>query len=474
MLEKSPFFTLSSDLLCLCDFEGHFVDINNGWEQVLGWKKEELISYSYYDFVHPDDIQKTLEISLRVQTEEVSYFLNRFRGKNGKYHWISWSGKPDSKKNIFYALGKDVSDNINHQQFLKQVIDSLPIAIFCKDAKKNFQFTLWNKTAEKLWGLTSADVLGKTDENFFPKEQCDFFRKKDQETIDQGVLIDIPEEIVDSPIGRFFIHTQKVPLKNAQGENQFLLGISEDITEKKRMAQSLEDARMQTLQNEKMATLGEMAGGIAHEINNPLSVIIGHTTNLKEKLKNNITLTTKDLLTTLEKIEETGFRIHKIIKSLRIFSRNEDNDPLEEVKLEEIINNTLALCEKKLLSKNISVTVEIPKNLKLKAHATQISQVLLNLLSNSQDALELLQEKWIKIEANEYKREIEITVTDSGNGIHSSIQNKIMNPFFTTKEPGYGTGLGLSISASLMRRQNGELLLDHNHKNTRFILRLKK
>lgn len=473
MLEQVPFLNISNDLLCICDFEGHFLDVNEkAWKEVLGWEKKDLIGKTYYDFIHHDDLPASKEVSQRTQTEDLSKFTNRFRDKEGSYHWISWRGQSDPKKKVGYGIGKDVSEEVNRYEFLKQIIDSIPAAIFCKDSFQDYNFILWNKMAETWWKMPATEVIGKNDYAFFPKEQCLFFRAKDEETLRNGVLVDIPEEPLNSPsVGVRIVHTMKVPVTNAQGKNQYLLGISEDITEKKRMLRDLEDARMQSLQSEKMASLGEMAGGIAHEINNPLSIIIGKATNLKEKLRHNL-VPAEEIIRTLEKIEETGFRIHKIVKGLRTFSRSAENDPFLEVPLIEIIESTLSLCQESLSNQKIDVRIKVPPTLILHARATQISQILLNLISNSQDALEVLEEKWIEIQAQEENDFIVIAVTDSGHGIDPSLRDKIILPFFTTKETGKGTGLGLSISTALAKGHHGELILDANCPNTRFVLRL--
>jgi len=126
-----------------------------------------------------------------------------------------------------------------NQQFLQVMLNHLPVAVFAKKADSG-EFVLWNETSHALFGLTSEQTLGKTDYDFFPKEQADFFRQKDKETFNKGSLEEIEEEPIDShSLGRRLLHTLKVPIFTEDGWPLYLLGISEDITEKKAAEQAL-------------------------------------------------------------------------------------------------------------------------------------------------------------------------------------------------------------------------------------------
>jgi signal transduction histidine kinase len=123
----------------------------------------------------------------------------------------------------------------------------------------------------------------------------------------------------------------------------------------------------------------------------------------------------------------------------------------------------------------VNLRVEVPNmNLMLECRPTQISQIILNFLNNSFDAVGKLPEKWIEVSVEELTNEIKIQVTDSGAGIDKSLENKIGQPFFTTKEPGKGTGLGLSVSRGLAEKHEGKIYLDKNCPNTRFVLLVPK
>ncbi|MGK2952327.1 MAG: PAS domain S-box protein [Thiobacillus sp.] len=129
-------------------------------------------------------------------------------------------------------LQKKLQDN---EQFLRTVVDNLSVALFGKDAQRNFCFTIWNNKSEEMFGLKREQVIGKNDYDIFPKEQADFFRRNDEEVMQQGHVVDIAEEPADSKsLGRITLHTRKIPVPDEQGEPHYLLGISEDITQRKR------------------------------------------------------------------------------------------------------------------------------------------------------------------------------------------------------------------------------------------------
>jgi len=142
------------------------------------------------------------------------------------------------------------------------------------------------------------------------------------------------------------------------------------------------------------------------------------------------------------------------------------------VKISDIVEETVRFCQQKFELHRVSLKVEVDKDLCVDCRATEISQVLLNLLNNSYDAVEDLNEKWVLVQAMRNDGHIEISVTDSGNGIHKEDQEKIFNPFYTTKAIGKGTGLGLSISIGIIKSHHGELHYDELSSKTRFVIRL--
>lgn len=245
-----------------------------------------------------------------------------------------------------------------------------------------------------------------------------------------------------------------------------MIGTHTDITE-------LKVAQSALINSSKMYSLGVMAGGIAHEINTPLAIIAINLSNVKEALTRE-NYDKRQAVEALESIEKTTFRIANIVKGLRTFSMDGSKDPFTTVKLKSVIEDTLSLCQERFKEHEMALRVPIIReDITLDCRPTEIGQVLLNLLNNAYDAVHSAQEKWIEIEIRDGDS-IEISVSDSGAGIQPELRNKIMEPFFTTKEIGKGTGLGLSISKGIIESHNGTLVLDPKSKHTKFVIRIPK
>lgn len=236
--------------------------------------------------------------------------------------------------------------------------------------------------------------------------------------------------------------------------------------------QIIQSQQKNLVYSSKMSALGEMAGGVAHEINNPLAIIALSCNTLK-KMMSKEQFDRQYLVENILCIENTTDRIAKIVKGLRTFSRNEVDSELSETTIKHIMDDTLTLCQEKFKNHGIELKLELQnENSLILCNPISISQVLLNLLNNSCDAIEKLENKWIKIESRILNHEAYIEVTDCGAGIPLEILQKIMDPFFTTKEIGRGTGLGLSISKGIMESHSGSLKYDHSCKNTKFVISL--
>lgn len=235
--------------------------------------------------------------------------------------------------------------------------------------------------------------------------------------------------------------------------------------------EKIEFQKMNIFRTSKMTTLGEMSSQLAHEINNPLTIIRASSYSLK-KVINADELNKEKATEYLNKIENTTTRITKIIAGLRAFSRSGDNDPYEMQNMSKIIQDISELSSHRLKMNGVSLNIVDFSDFTFECRASQIEQVLLNLLNNSIDSISDLPEKWIKIEILPQKDSFTLRFTDSGKGIPMQIADRIMEPFFTTKAVGKGTGLGLSISKGLIESHNGQLLYNNKSKNTEFIIQL--
>lgn len=225
----------------------------------------------------------------------------------------------------------------------------------------------------------------------------------------------------------------------------------------------------------KMSALGEMAGGVAHEINTPLATIKILSEQIQDNVNDDTEIDKKTLKEVMSVIELTTDRIARIVKGLRSFSRDGSRDPYEQVGLQSLIDETLSFCSERFKSDGTELKfAHLPKEIYLQGRRTELSQVLLNLLNNAHDAIQSLPEKWIQLEVVDQKDSVLIHLIDSGNGIPQSVQNKIFQPFFTTKEIGKGTGLGLSISSGIIHSHRGSLYVDSKNPHTCFVIKLPK
>ena len=235
------------------------------------------------------------------------------------------------------------------------------------------------------------------------------------------------------------------------------------------------DVEEQLIYSSKMSALGEMSASVAHEINNPTAIILGNISKIKKYL-NYENMNLVEIEKKISKIEIAAVRVAKIVKGLGTFSRNSDDDQMVKANISNIVSETIDLFQEQLRTNNVQFDFEIQTDLYIECKPAQISQVLINLLSNACDAVQKLPEKWVKLILKEVDEEkenfVKIIVIDSGEGVPEVISNKMMEPFFTTKEIGKGTGLGLSISLGIAQDHCGSLSLDHNSKNTAFVFDL--
>ncbi len=231
--------------------------------------------------------------------------------------------------------------------------------------------------------------------------------------------------------------------------------------------QKLQVEHQKQLQSQKMSSLGEMAAGMAHEINNPLTAMVAKIFVMRARVKNGPS-ENSPALADLDTISSLILRITRIIGALRTFSRNTEHDPSEVISLKGLIEESLDLCRSRFSDAGISLSFDIPNDVQIEGRPGEISQVILNLLNNSFDAVVESQSAWVKIHAALVDGHAEILVEDSGRGIAPEIAAKIMEPFFTTKETGKGTGLGLSISKGLVESHGGTLALLPEASHTTF------
>lgn len=230
-----------------------------------------------------------------------------------------------------------------------------------------------------------------------------------------------------------------------------------DIIKRKDPKQKGKDLERELIQADKMVTVGQLAGGVAHELNNPLTGVLGNAQVLLSEIPKH-----NPWYEDIERIYQSAKRCKEIVANLLTFSRQQEFE-LELADINEVIQNTLSLCEHELVVENIKVVKEFTKDLpKIYVSVLQMEQVFLNLIVNARQAMPEGGTLAISTRLVETERmpQVEVAFTDTGKGIKKEDLSKMFKPFFTTKEKGKGTGLGLSVSCSIVEKHNGTIKVE--------------
>lgn len=260
-------------------------------------------------------------------------------------------------------------------------------------------------------------------------------------------------------------------LIDREGE-QYIWSLIEDITVRKKLEAELEAERLKAIQSSKLATLGEMAAGFAHEINNPLSIIDGYAFVLGDLLRGG---STEEGLQAIEAIRAATQRAGIIVSGLRKFARDPSALPLEDKAIDALVREALDLVQSRLRNHGVELRVTFETNATVRCRPIELSQVIINLLNNAFDAVVHAPRKWISLSVTSPEpQRIEVRVTDSGPPISPDWADKMFEPFFTTKKVGEGTGLGLSISRAIIESLGGALHYEPSEGHTSFVARVPK
>jgi signal transduction histidine kinase len=340
------------------------------------------------------------------------------------------------------------------------VVDAKGVTLFRENKlsgnKLNYRESTNEQFSEKAEGqiVKNGEVIGKVYATFSSEGVMTILRSKLKMMILSFFLI---VSFIGIAVNVFLNKLQFLKNRSAS--------LEKEIADRSR---ELESQILKNTNSGRLAAAGELACGIAHEINNPLMVINGQILKLKRQIKN----TENELLfeMPLAKISFMSERIVKIVNGLKLISRDGQYDPMIEFSVHKMVEEVMLLTEIKLKSLEIQFELNIDLTVELGfGREVQISQVLVNLINNSIDAVSTLEEKWIRVSVFENAHNmVEFEVTDSGQGIPLELRDKIMQPFFTTKEVGNGTGLGLSISMSIIKDHGGTFYYNEQSPNTQF------
>lgn len=334
-----------------------------------------------------------------------------------------------------YSELKTQFDEINLlKEFNENIIENISLGIVVLTGLNIIK--TWNDIMELKFKIPAAEAINKKAYTVFGSDVWKriYDQKEDTSTI-TNVVVDIrnEEKIFDVYIS---------PLKDNMGKQIGTILVFEDVTEKVFIQNQL-------VTSEKMASLGLLSAGIAHEVNTPLTGISSYCQLILDNPEDPENI---DLIT---RIQEQVIRANKIIRSLLDFSRQKGEQP-KELDLDKIMGESIALVEHKIKQKNIELKSEYHFTHKMFGFATRLQQMFINLLINAADAIQH-QEGVISISGAETDTELWVRIKDNGKGIAPEHLDKIFDPFFTTKGEGKGTGLGLSIVYTIVEEHYGEI-----------------
>lgn len=362
---------------------------------------------------------------------------------------------------------------------LQVIVDHIAEPLFIKD--RGFHFVLLNRAFCQLVGYPREQMLGKTDYDFFPKPESDFFRRKDEEVFATGNTVTIEaESITDARGSQHVLSTRKVPFKDASGKVTHLIGVFHDITRLKaaedalrraneelerrvrERTSALEAAQDDLVRKEKLAVLGQIAGGIAHQIRNPLATI----KNAAYVLERHLPATSRpELASTMQILHEEVNRANRIITGLLDYARMRapERAPAE---IGPMLEHVLAAAQ---VPENIRVEIEITTARRVLVDEGQVEGAVFNLVRNCVE--EMPHGGKLTLDARDEGDVVVLGIVDTGPGVAPGAAAHLFEPLYTTKA--LGLGLGLVTARTLVEGQGGTIACaSSGAEGTRFEIRL--
>ncbi len=482
-------------------YRKNFLYVNSASEKLTGYSLEELRSMQFHELVHPEFRELVQSRGQARQRGEAvpSHYEFKILKKNGQERWVDFAGTLIQFEGEPAGLGTafDITERKNAEEemskmrhYLQNVIDSMPSIMAGVD--REGRITHWNQMAERAAGIEHPAAEGRYLEEVLPE------LGDQRETIRRAISLREPQRT-----GR--------TARNADGELRYsdvmvypLIGAGvegavlrvDDVTDRVRMEEMM-------IQTEKMMSVGGLAAGMAHEINNPLGGILMGADNVIRRISPDIPanveaarecgtglesirayMEKRDIIKMLEGIREMGARASRIVANMLSFSRRSEPN-LEPEDLAELLDRTVELAShdydlaKRYDFRNIEVQRDYAASLpRVPCMATEIEQVVLNLIKNAAQAMagKTYNEDHprITLRLKQDGRAVRIEVEDNGPGVDDTIRKRIFEPFFTTKEAGAGTGLGLSVSYFIITgNHKGTMALESDPgRGARFVIHL--
>jgi PAS domain S-box-containing protein len=350
-------------------------------------------------------------------------------------------------------LAKDQRDEA--RVLIQSIFDNAPVELYLREL--DGRYIMMNKWGAEYFGVKPQDLLsGQFVWKYDSEEETRRARKAQATLLETGKPV--TREFHQTIDGKRIVAQNTIfPVRDSQGRIVRIGGISIDVTDLNRARDQLQRAQENLNQSEKLAALGQLLAGVAHELNNPLAVVLGRAAILQEKL------TDTPHAAPLKKLREAADRCARIVKTFLAMAR-QTGPRLQLAEVNELIESALEMTTYSLRKNNITFhTTLLASDVRIEVDQDQIVQVLINLILNSQQALENHQGNRvidIKAEMSSDRNWLSIAVVDNGPGVKDAIAMRIFDPFFTTKSVGQGTGLGLSVCKSMVEAHGGTLKLE--------------
>ena len=470
------------------DANGMVNEWNQQAEKITGFDKEEVMGLDLVaDFITDDykaSVGEVLERALRGE-ETANYEFPLFTKSGNRVDvLLNSTTRRDASGRIIGVVGvgqditelnKVLAEQASIANEMTQLVDTANAPIFGIDAQG--KVNEWNQQAANITGFNKMEVMGLDLVADFIKDN---YKASVGEVLEKALK---GEETANYEFPLFTKSGDRVDIllnsttrRDASGCIVGVVGVGQDITELNQVRVEQETERKlaaaQIIQSSKLATLGEMATSVAHELNQPLNVIRMAAGNSRRKIFKGI-IDPQYLNDKLERIEGQTARAAAIIDHMRMFGREAKESP-EPIDPRNIVINALDLMGEQLRLAGIEIVTEFAENCtSILGHSIQMEQVILNLLTNARDAMvEAAGEAKITLKVFQVDDFIHITSEDTGSGIPDDVLSRIFEPFYTTKEMGKGTGLGLSVSYGIVRDMNGTIFAENIHNGARFTITL--
>jgi len=459
--------------ILMLDTDGKILTWGKGAEKIKGYTAEEIIGKHFSVFYTSEDVEKkepakNLQTSLAEGRFETEGWRVR---KDRSVFWADVVISPiygdNGKLKGFAKITRDLTERKKAEEklrnsniFLDSVLENMPNMVFVKDAKE-LRFVRFNRAGEQLLGFAKSDMIGKNDYDFFTKDQADSFTKKDRAVLESNGVVDIAEEEINTKAGKRWLHTRKISIKDEKGIPIYLLGISEDITERREKEERIKKlnrelgknvVQLETVNKE----LEAFSYSVSHDLRAPLRAIHGYTKILLDSYNDKLDEDGKHMM---DSVMSNAVKMGQLIDDLLAFSRMGKKElNIGSMDMTEAATSALRLIN---ASNNgvINANVTIHPLLPISADYGLIEQVFINLISNAIKYSSKVSKPIIEVNSYSEEGENIYYVKDNGVGFDMKYYDKLFGVFQRLHSVAEfdGTGVGLALVKRIISRHGGRV-----------------